>query len=253
MADVADTAVAIARIRAEEALLPAPERLFGDPYAALFSHAEESGEVTARLLSVPFLRESVRLRTRFIDDVVRGALAEGARQVVLLGVGFDCRALRLPEIAAAGARVFEVDFSAQLARKAAILGEAGVPTPAWVTSVACDFTASDLDQALPAALVADGFARDHATAFVWEGVTGYLDDDAIDRTLRLIAALAAPGTSLVFNYQIHRFGPEELRARVRAAGFASVEAVELAALHRRWLGTEPPAVSDLFRIAVARR
>jgi O-methyltransferase involved in polyketide biosynthesis len=38
-------------------------------------------------------------RTRLIDDWVGENAAAGARQVVLLGAGFDCRALRLPNLA----------------------------------------------------------------------------------------------------------------------------------------------------------
>lgn len=71
MFDAADSAAAIAGIRADEARLPAAERLFTDPYAALFRGRDAAPEVTARLLAVPYLREQVRLRTRFIDDTVR--------------------------------------------------------------------------------------------------------------------------------------------------------------------------------------
>jgi methyltransferase (TIGR00027 family) len=38
-------------------------------------------------------------RTRLIDDWIGDAAAAGAQQVVLLGAGFDCRALRLPRLA----------------------------------------------------------------------------------------------------------------------------------------------------------
>src|ERR1700733_13949251 len=69
MLTVADTAFATAAVRAEEALRPPDERLFEDPYAGLFwaagSHAEEG---TQRFLSLPFFRDGIRLRTRFIDD-----------------------------------------------------------------------------------------------------------------------------------------------------------------------------------------
>lgn len=252
-ADVADTAVAIARVRAEEGRLPVAERLFDDPFAALFADADETGEVTARLLSVPFLRASVRLRTRFIDDTVRAALADSCRQLVVLGVGFDCRALRLPELRASGVRVFEVDLPAQLARKARILEAAGVATPAGVAAVACDFAAWDFDVVLAGALVRAGYQIGAPAVFVWEGVVGYLDDAAIDRTLALVGRLGGPGTRLAFNYQLHRFDPAALRARVAAAGFGTLDDVACADLHRGLLGGEPPAESELFRIAVARK
>src|SRR5262249_62051874 len=114
MRDVADTAVTVARIRAEEATLPAGERLFDDPYAQLFTQGD--AEVDARFEAVPYFREAIRLRTRLIDDFVRASLAAGVAQIVILGVGFDCRAERMAEIASSRASVFEVDFPAQLAR-----------------------------------------------------------------------------------------------------------------------------------------
>jgi hypothetical protein len=112
MLTAADTAYATAFMRALEKERPASERLFEDPYAALFSaggaHASEG---TSRFLQLPFVVDAVRLRTRFIDDFLREGLASGVGQVVLLGAGFDTRGLRLPEIAACRASVYEVDFA----------------------------------------------------------------------------------------------------------------------------------------------
>ncbi|HEY2370442.1 MAG TPA: class I SAM-dependent methyltransferase [Polyangiaceae bacterium] len=55
----------------------------------------------------PVLRDGVRLRTRYIDDALREAVKGGFDQFVLLGAGFDARALRMPELAPK--RVFEID------------------------------------------------------------------------------------------------------------------------------------------------
>src|SRR6516162_8681907 len=100
-ASVADTAFMTAAVRAEEAARPEAERLFEDPYAAVFAaQGAHVAEATQRFLDLPFLRDGVRLRTRYVDDAVREGLAAGLRQVVLLGAGFDARGLRMPEIAA---------------------------------------------------------------------------------------------------------------------------------------------------------
>ena len=123
--EVTDTAAAIARVRSWENQLPEEQRLFEDPYAHLFGGGAAADEAVALFLSAPIFRDHVRLRTRFIDDAVRAALAAGIKQVVNLGVGFDCRTLRLAEITQQSARVFEVDFAAQLDRKVSILGAAG--------------------------------------------------------------------------------------------------------------------------------
>ena len=208
-------------------------------------------EVDARFGTIPYLRESVRLRTRLIDDFVRAALARDVKQVVILGVGFDCRAQRMPEIATAGALVFEVDFPAQLARKAERFARARVAPVAWVRAVSCDFTAEDFDASLSRDLVAAGLRRPDAIAFLWEGVVGYLDDAAVDRTFRFMAEFGAPGSAVVFNYSLNRFNPETLPARVQRAGFTNLNDDSLAAAHRHLLGAEPPDYAQLFRLAVA--
>jgi methyltransferase (TIGR00027 family) len=246
-----DTAAAIARVREEEGLLPPGQRLFEDPFARLFRGDADAEEVTARFFTVPFFREGIRLRTRFIDDVVRDALGAGLRQVVLLGAGFDCRALRLPEIAQHGALVFEVDFAPQLEKKRAVLAEAGVTIPPWVRHVPCDLADPAFEARLIGDLARTGFHRGGA-CFVWEGVVGYLDDAAIDRSLGFMARAGGPGSRAVFNYTAFRFEPAALALRVTAAGFTAVDDTDFGALYRRYLGGGPPAGGEGFRIAVAR-
>src|SRR5580658_1645091 len=128
---VADTAFSIAAVRAEEGRRPPAERLFDDPYASFFAAAgAHAAESTERFLALPFFRDGVRLRTRYIDDAVREGLKAGLDQIVLLGAGFDARGLRMPEIAARRASVYEIDTSDQLERKRAVLKSAGVKVPA---------------------------------------------------------------------------------------------------------------------------
>src|SRR5205807_2230260 len=106
----------------------------------------------------PGTRVSVVVRTRFIDEVVASSDAE---QVVILGAGFDTRALRLVP----GRRVFELDEAETLAAKRARLGEAA----SRLTLVPVDFEREPFEDRLRDA----GFASEPAV-FVWEGVTSYL-------------------------------------------------------------------------------
>jgi methyltransferase (TIGR00027 family) len=250
-AHVSATAAPVALVRAAEASLPAGDRLFEDPFASLFVDAGLDTAVVDRFLQVPFMRESIRLRTRRLDDVVRAAVADGIAQVVLLGAGFDCRGLRMPELARPGVRVFEVDFAEQLAHKRDVLARAGVALPSDIRHVACDFTADDFGSTLPAALEAAGLERDAGALVVWEGVVGYLDDVAIDRTLAMIARPIARPCRLAFNYTTGRFTPESMAQRLRAAGFEVDGDVDLDTLHRRLLRGEPPAGGERFRVCTA--
>ena len=65
-----------------------------------------------------------------------------------------------------------------------------------MTYVPIDFTKEDLGTVLAKA----GYDRTLKTIFVWEGVTFYLPEAAVDTTLRFVAANAAPGSRIVFDY-----------------------------------------------------
>jgi methyltransferase (TIGR00027 family) len=248
----ADTAYAVASMRADERALPEAERLFDDPYAALFAaagaHAEEG---TRRFRELPFVVESTRLRTRFIDDYVREGLASGLSQIVLMGAGFDARARSLPEIAAHRASVFEVDFAASLERKREILAAAGVAIPASDAYVPCNFSAGDFDADLTAALGARGFRTGGGALFVWEGVIGYIGMDAVDRSLAFMARAGGAGSRLVFTFGIYSFDPDGVALHARRAGFASCQEIAFDEIWRRYFAGEPHPHASVVRMGVA--
>ena len=131
-------------------------------------------------------------RTRFIDELVRRALATGIDQVVLLGAGYDARAYRLID---GGPVVFEVDHPDTLARKRVVVAATLGALPLHVRYVLTDFNAGQL----PAAMRAAGFDPERRALVVWEGVTNYLTAAAVDETLRWCGQ-AAPGSRVVFTY-----------------------------------------------------
>lgn len=254
MLTASDTAFSIAAVRAEEGLRPPHERLFEDRYAILFRAAGGHADAgTKRYLDLPFFRDGIRLRTRFIDDALGDALENGLDQIVLLGAGFDARALRIPGIAARGARVYEIDLSDQLERKRAVLAAGGVALPEWVSYIPCDLTAPDYEVTLTRALEDSGFRRDRGAIFVWEGVTTYIGVAATDRCLRFLAALASAGSQVVFDVGTRFFSPATVGEHVSQAGFASCEAHGADALWRRYLAGEPHPAAGVFRMVVAHR
>lgn len=251
MLTAADTAYAIALIRAREADRPESERLFEDPYAQGFADGgEHAREGTERLLALPFFSEGIRLRTRGIDDVVRDALTHGARQLVLMGAGFDARALRLPEVADHQVQAFEVDFPAQLDTKRGLLASRGVAIPGYVHYVPCDF-ASEFEARLLPDLVARGFEQSARTMFVCEGVLPYLDQAAIDRTLRFMASISAPGSRLIFDFSDYAYGQDWGSKTVRRAGFASFHEVPLDEVWRRHWPGEPAVNASIIKLGIA--
>jgi methyltransferase (TIGR00027 family) len=150
------------------------------------------------------LATMVNHRTHFFDRVLAEAVCPGredpVRQVVILGAGWDCRAYgRLKE---SGARLFEVDTPRTQQAKREALTKAGVASD-HVTFVETDFNQmSWLD-----ALENRGFEPSHPTFILWEGVTMYLDDEAMRTTLRRVARFA-PGSCIAFDF----FSRELVRA-----------------------------------------
>lgn len=252
MPTVADTAFSIAVVRAEESHLPERERLFEDPYAAIFAAGgEHVREATQRYLDLPFFRELVRLRTRWLDDAVRAALAAGLRQLVLLGAGFDARALRMREIEETGTRCFEIDVPSQLARKEAMLAAAGVALPRRVVLVPFDFDAGELEAELPGELASRGFRLGAGAVFVWEGVIGYVTRGMIDASLRFMARAGGATSRVVFTFGEGSFEPEGVEACALRAGFERVEASGLDDAWRAHWSSEPCVGGHMSKVATA--
>lgn len=184
------------------------DRVFDDPLAVRFlgggyrllaraARVRPVGAGLERLIDRrwPGPRPSAVARTRLIDDLVTAALERGVRQVLLLGAGYDSRAYRLPGIERA--TVFEADHPATQAVKRRLVGAAVRPERrAHVRFVAVDLLAADLGEAL----LAGGFAAGEPTVVVWEGVTNYLSEPAVDGTLRRLAGLSAAGSTLIMTY-----------------------------------------------------
>jgi methyltransferase (TIGR00027 family) len=186
---------------------PAGRRLFQDPFAAGFLNPELKRYV--RLAALPLIGERVRAiaewrsggamssgiaRTRLIDDHLREAVLAGVGQVLLLGAGYDCRAQRMPELSPL--RVVEMDLSSTQAAKKLILARMAGGLPGNVAYLQADLMKDELAGAWSLSGL-DGAAP---VFVIWEGVAHYLGGAAVDRTLRALAALLAPGSLLAFTY-----------------------------------------------------
>lgn len=188
-------------LRAHETMRPANERMLYDPYAALFlpDRLQPVAERRRQLDEIvagwerryPGVCAAVLVRTRFVDDCVKTALHDGFRQLVILGAGYDTRALRLAALQA-DVTVFELDHPATQAIKRLRTGPTASP---HVRYVPIDFTVDALDETL----LAGGYDPDSGTLFVWEGVTYYLPAEAIDRTLDVVCRCSATGSRIVFD------------------------------------------------------
>ena len=184
---------------------PAGRRLVDDDLAELFLPASLRWLVAAtrwgpaRRLMIrgseftgPGLWVNMACRKRFIDDKLKEAL-DDIDAVVILGAGLDTRAYRLTR--QVRMPVFEVDLPVNIAMKAKTVRRVLGQPPLSVRLVALDFEQDDL----LTALAEHGYRTDYRAFFVCEGVTQYLTEGGVRRTLEGLRA-AAPGSRLVFTY-----------------------------------------------------
>lgn len=143
---------------------------------------------------VPEFRGFVPLRTRYYDDQVLSAVANGCRQIVVLAAGLDARAFRLP--LPADVRVFELDLPDLMEFKAGVLRgyEAGPTARRLPVPV-------DLRDDFVVPLRAAGFEPSEPTVWLAEGLLPYLTPDDSDRLLERVGRLSA-GRSLLLADQL---------------------------------------------------
>ena len=130
-------------------------------------------------------------RVTFFDAAVDRYLPNMA-QFVILGAGFDTRALRLPKDMRV--RSFEVDTPKTQAIKREMLSKTSIDATG-ITFVSADFEKEDWFTQL----VDAGFDPSKPALFLWEGVVMYLDREAVEDTLRKIGSCAS-GSVVAFDY-----------------------------------------------------
>ena len=170
--NVSGTAYVVAEFRAEENTEPAP--LYSDPIVGLFLN-DDSKRAAARVAaSFPPSRDLVRIRTKYLDDMLEEQLRSNVRQVVILGAGLDTRAVRRRSAAVS---YFEIDDPATLRMKQACYERYGFNIN--VTFMPGDY----VRDGLITLLARSGFAFDLPTYIIWEGNTMYLPRDYTKRVL----------------------------------------------------------------------
>jgi methyltransferase (TIGR00027 family) len=200
---VGATATAVAARRAMASKGPDP--LIDDPYAEPLVNAVGvnafikmmNGEIELTDDDPAFtprrLAEGMAVRTRFFDSFFTEASAAGVRQAVILAAGLDTRAYRLTW--PSGTVVFEVDQPQVIEFKTRTLADLGAAPAADRKTVAVD-----LRDDWVGALRDNGFDSGQPTAWIAEGLLGYLPPDAQDRLFDNITALSSAGSRIGTGY-----------------------------------------------------
>jgi methyltransferase (TIGR00027 family) len=179
------------------------------------------GDCGNNLEGLQRLTEVLAVRTQYFDEFVTDAADAGIRQIVILASGLDTRAYRLSS--PPDTTVFEVDQPAVITFKSATLARLGAH-PAGTHRL----VPADLRQDWPVALQTAGFNAKHPTAWLAEGLLGYLPATSESRLLEDITALSCLGSRfaadrvplLPDSEQAHfRDSVIQLLSRWRAYGF----------------------------------
>ncbi len=257
--DVSGTAFVVAEYRAEENREPAP--IYEDAVVGLFL-SDASRKAAERVSSrFPPVKDMVKTRTRYFDDMLDAQIAAGIGQVIILGAGLDTRAVRKQST---GVQYFEIDDPATIELKRSCYADACIDV--GVTLIPGNYVADGLIELLGS----HGFEFDVPTYIIWEGNVMYMplssDKDTMlqlkrhvtqfrlsfdyltesvitkttgDASLTILVesfeAMAAPWLS----------GIDDIQGLARDVGLRVVEDVRTGDLYRRYRGR--PAASPIFR------
>jgi methyltransferase (TIGR00027 family) len=251
--DVTGTAFIVAEFRACENAEPHP--LYLDPIVPIF--LDDRTKRAAGVIAAGFAaaENNVRLRTRYLDDTLDQQLANGCRQVVILGSGLDTRGVRKR---AQGVAYFEIDDPATVSFKQARLTERGIDEP--IQFIAGNYVTSGTVPLLEA----NGFDCALPSFFIWEGNTMYLTEAAVMKVLRDLRSRVRR-FSISFDYMdtpvvarttgepgatgfVERFAAmgapwtyaiDDLAALAAATGMSVADAVTVGDLHRKFWPERP--------------
>lgn len=246
---------------------------------ALFGGALSWFTRAAEALVLPGIQLHYAARKRFIEEAVFAALDDGSVQLIVIAAGFDALAIRAanrPDRPVC----FEVDHPATQALKRRAVERANLE-PRELR-----FVPVDLARAGPVpALSRAAFDAEARSCFVMEGVSMYLEEDAVLAVLRSCARKSPPGSRFVWTFMepdergriaFRRsraswvnswlaargepfrwgIGPERLEAFLALAGWELVEVARADLLRERYLapvGLADRPVAAGESICIARR
>ncbi len=236
-----DTAFGVAVLRAVHQLIGEEPKILNDPVIVrmldeatrvhIQTHPEDYQTPSRRALL-----SNVLVRSRFAEDRLAEAVAQGIEQFAILGAGMDTFAYRQPAWANQ-LRIFELDHPASQKAKRHRLGAAKIPTPPNLEYVEIDFEQASLQTVLRRS----SFNFREPAFFSCLGVLMYLTEKAVDAILQFVASMPR-SSEIVFSFAnegvesmieknaeaagepwLTKFQPDELEQKLRDLGFSEIQ------------------------------
>ncbi len=130
-----------------------------------------------------------------MDAVYQQAVQDELDPIVILGAGFDTRAIRFAT-ASNQPRVYEFDAKHTQQTKLDLYKRNGVSIPPNVLFQPIDFEKESLSERLGAI----GFPRGKRCLFIMEGVLMYLEPESVDVTFQTVTDYMGPHSLMAFDY-----------------------------------------------------
>lgn len=185
------TAQYMALFRAIETERPKEKRLFTDKFAinfldlrlkiaTKFSGIPVIGSIIPKIIQhkASGALSSGTARTKYIDDLLQKTIQDGIKQILILGAGFDTRALRLDFLK--NISVIEIDHPDTSKFKLDRLNLSVQPKN--ISYLRLDFNKENLQDLAQRQKIDFNIP----TTILWEGVTNYLTQEAIDKTFEFV-------------------------------------------------------------------
>ena len=192
----------VARLRYIQTIHESPERRNPDTlvkHFLSFSTRLRAGWLgqgkLAQLRSDPFYYYLVA-RTKYYDQVVKDAVADGVERLINIGCGSDTRAYRFQELLASkGVSILECDQADSINNKKKM-------TQDWRKSNPVEHLAIDLNDGTWPVLENQIESRKVKTLVLIEGVSPYIDEASWGQFLDLLATKLVPGSHVAYDFKI---------------------------------------------------
>ncbi|MEJ2628802.1 MAG: SAM-dependent methyltransferase, partial [bacterium] len=134
-------------------------------------------------------------RTKYIDHLFTKAIKNGFEQVLILGSGFDSRAIRLLRSNDL-VNVYEIDTYNLMKAKLKQYKKRNISQPENNIFIPIDFN----KEVLSTKLNENGFKGNKKTLFILEGLIMYLNKEEVKEIFKLIYDYSSSGSLVVFDY-----------------------------------------------------
>jgi methyltransferase (TIGR00027 family) len=222
----------------------------------------------------PGAYEYLIARTAYFDEKFKEGLQQNVSQIVLLGSGYDSRAYRFANLNKS-TQIYELDAQTTQERKLQLLSKAEIDVPDNVTMIPINFNKDSIEEALRN----HGYNNDASTLILWEGVSMYLEPDAVEATLDFVSGNNK--NTIVFDYitsvtedntgslygvkqfmetwtkhregEPFRFSVEEqtIERLLNQHGLKLIDSMDSNDIHNAYLSKEHDQITGFFRFAVA--